>query len=122
MLHLLQDVLGRDDQDAFTTATSHQLRQDHADLQRLAQPDSVGEQDTRADVLRVERLGDRRPLVSQGIGEHVGRDGQVLVPVRNWRLSDQCLQPQSGVAVARRAVGDHFRFLRILHLDLVETG
>ena len=43
-LHLLQDVLGGDDEDPLTPTTAYQLGQDHSDLDRLAQADSVGEQ------------------------------------------------------------------------------
>ena len=56
VLHLLEDVLRGDDQDAFTAAAPDQLGQDHADLEGLAEADGVGEQDPRAEVLGVERL------------------------------------------------------------------
>ena len=48
LLELLEDLLRGDDQDPVAAAAADQLGEDQPDLQRLAQPDHVGEQDARA--------------------------------------------------------------------------
>ena len=65
VLHLLQHVPRGDDQDAFAAAAADQLGEDHADLEGLAQAHRVRDQNPRADVLRVQCLGDGDLLVLQ---------------------------------------------------------
>ena len=55
-LHLLEHVPRGDDEDALAAAAADELGEDHADLERLAEADGVGEQDPRAEVVRVEGL------------------------------------------------------------------
>ena len=76
VLHLLEHVPRRDDEDPLAAAAPDQLGEDHADLERLAEADRVGEQDARPEVRRVERLADGGLLVGERVGEHVGRDGE----------------------------------------------
>ena len=70
-----------DDQDPLTPAAADQLGQDHPDLQGLAEPNGVGQQDPRTEVLRIEGLSDGRELIGQAVGEPLGRD-------REGRISD----------------------------------
>ncbi len=60
---------------------------DHPDLKGLAQADRVGDQDLGPNVLGVGGFGDRGLLVGQGVGKHVGRDGEGLVSVGHRRLT-----------------------------------
>lgn len=62
----------------------------------LAQADRVGDQTSAADVLRIESLGHRGLLVGQCVGEHVGGDGQGLIPVGTGVLRISGFQPQPG--------------------------
>ena len=73
-------------------------------------------------MLGVEGLGDRGLLVGQGVSEHVGGDGEVLVSVRDRGFADQSLKPEPGVAVAGGPVGDHPGFFGVLDLDGVQAG
>ena len=77
VLHLLEHVTGRDDENAVAPAAAHELGQNHADLQGLAQAHGVSQEDTRAQVRRVQGLANRRQLVGQRVGEDVTDHGQV---------------------------------------------
>ncbi len=76
VLHLLQHVPGGDDEDPLAAAAADQLGEDHADLEGLAEPDGVGQQDPGPQVVRVERLAHGGLLVDQRIGQRLGRDGR----------------------------------------------
>ena len=93
MLHLLEHVTGRDDEDAVAPAAAHELGQDHADLQGLAQTYGVRQEDTRAQVRRVQGLANRGQLVGQRVGEDVTDHGQVGGARRERRLAQRRLQP-----------------------------
>ena len=93
-LHLLQHVARRDDEDPLAAAASDQLGEDHADLERLAEADRVGEQDPRAQVVGVERLADGGLLVGQRVEQALGGDGQARVGQRHGGLAQRRLEPQ----------------------------
>ena len=93
MLHLLEDVPGRDDQDSFSAAALDQLAEDHPDLERLAQADGVRDQDARADVATVQRLGNRDPLVVEAVGEHARGDAEPGVIEGCRRFAESGLEP-----------------------------
>ena len=98
-LHLLQDVPRGDDQDPLAPAAAYELGQDHPDLDGLAEADRVGEQDPRAEVLRIERLAHGGELVGQrsrrGPGSRPSSVGSV-----------------SGTAVLRSVASSHSRDCR----------
>ena len=122
MLHLLEHVAGRDDEDPLAPAAAHELGQDHADLQGLAQTDGVRQQDARAQVLRVQRLAHRGELVGQRIGQDVADDGQVRGARRQRRLAQRRLQPQAREPVADGGVGDDAGAARVHRDDAVDAG
>jgi hypothetical protein len=71
-LHLLQHVPERYHKNPLAAASTNQLRQDHPDLQRLAETDGVGQQDARSELVRIERLAHRGQLVGQRICQTLG--------------------------------------------------
>ena len=75
-LHLLEDVTRGDHEDPLAAAAADELGEDHPDLERLAEPDGVGEQDAGAEVLGVEGLAHGVELVGQRVGQALGRDGE----------------------------------------------
>ena len=117
-LHLLEDVPGRDDQDPLAAPAPDQLGQDHADLQRLAEPDRVGEQDARAQVRLVQRLADGGLLVAERVGEHVDADCEGGAVERDRGLAQRRLEPQPGPPVVRRVVGHHGRLGGVEHAQV----
>jgi hypothetical protein len=106
MLHLLEDVPRSDDKDAFGATTTGKFGDRHADLERLAQADRVGDQDARPQVFLVERLRDGSSLVLELVDEHPVRDGECWIAERHWRAAKRGLQPEPGAAVSRRVVRD----------------
>ena len=122
VLHLLEHVAGGDDEDAVTTSAADELRQDHADFERLAQAHGVGEEDARPKVRRVESLADGRQLVLEGVGQHAGRDREGRAVERDGRLAQRRLQPQAGAAVVMGVVGDEGGLGGVEDLDGVEAG
>ena len=122
MLHLLEHVTGRDDEDAVAPAAAHELGQDHTDLQGLAQAHGVSQEDARAQVRRVQGLANRRQLVGQRIGEDVTDHGQVGRGRRERRLAQRRLQPQSREPVTSGGVRDDPGAARIHRDNVVKTG
>ena len=127
VLHLLKHVPGRDDQDPLAAAAPDQLGQDHADLERLAKPHRVGEQDARAQVRLVEGLAHGGLLVAERVGEHVDADREGGPVERHRGLAQRRLEPQPGAPVVRRVVGHHARLGGVEHAQvgveaLVEAG
>lgn len=101
LLELLHDVLGRDDEDALSPAAADELRQDHADLQRLAQTDGIREQNARADALIGERRLHGGELIIQRVRQHLRGYLQLLLVQRHRCAAQRGLQPQAGVAKLR---------------------
>ncbi len=52
VLELFEDVARGDDEDLVALAAADQLRQDHPDLERLAETDGVGDQQAGAEAGR----------------------------------------------------------------------
>ena len=122
MLHLLEHVTGRDDENAVAPAAAHELGQNHADLQGLAQAHGVSQEDTRAQVRRVQGLANRRQLVGQRVGEDVTDHGQVGGGGREGRLAQRRLQPQAREPVTSGGVRDDPGAARIHRDDVVKTS
>ena len=99
VLHLLQHVSRGDHQDPLPAATADELGQDHADLERLAEADGVGQQDAGAQCRGVEGLGDGLVLIAELPGKHAGRDRQRVVAEGDGGLAERGLHPESGAAV-----------------------
>ena len=120
VLHLLQHVAGANDQDALTASASDQLRQDHADLERLAQPDRVGQQQPGPDRFGTQRPPDGRMLVLQRVCEGVHGYRQAIVRQRQRRLADGGFEPETCVPVAGRGIRAERGAARVQRLDGVE--
>ena len=99
VLHLLQHVSRGDDQDPLPAAAADELGEDHADLERLAEADGVGEEDAGPQCRGVEGLGDGLVLVAELAGEHAGRDGERVVAEGDGGLAEGGLHPEAGAAV-----------------------
>src|SRR5699024_6066177 len=119
-LHLLKDVLRRDDEDSLAAAAASQLRQDHADLDRLAEPHSVGEEDTRAEVVRAERELGRTLLVRERVGQGPRGHREVWFRDRYSCAAHHRLQPQPCGAEPRRVVGHHAGLPGVARNDAVK--
>ena len=74
VLELLEDVPGSDHQDAVAAPAPHQLGEHHADLERLAQADRVGDEQPWPQ--RLERSLDRAALVLELVEELPVAHGQ----------------------------------------------
>ena len=122
MLHLLEHVTGRDDEDAVAPTTAHELGQNHADLQGLAQAHGVSQEDAWAQVRRVQGLADCRQLVGQRVGEDIADHGQVGGGGREGRLAQRRLQPQAREPVTGGGVRDDPGVARIHRDDVVKTS
>ena len=85
MLELFEDVARGDDEDLVALAAADQLRQDHPDLERLAETDRVGDQQARAET--GQRLVGGAALVLEAVQELVLGDGEVGVRRRDRRLA-----------------------------------
>ena len=122
MLHLLQHMARADDEDPPAAAATDQLREDHADLESLAQAHRIRDQQARTDPLRVQGHLDGLALVREIIGEHLRGDGELGVVDRDRGLTQRRLDPETGAAVAGGGVGDDGRILGVLRRDRVESG
>lgn len=120
-LHLLEHVLRRHDEDAVASAPSDQFREDHADLDGLAQTHRVREQDARPQFVRVEGLRDRLELVVKGAGETAPCCLEARVRHRDRRLAQHRFEPQSASPESIRRIGDHSDRSRIDLVDAVES-
>lgn len=121
MLHLLQHMAGSDDQDPIPATPAHQLCQDHADLQGLAQADGISEQNTGPEIIRAQGLAHCAQLILQGVGQHIPHHRQLPARRGQRRLAERGLQPQAREAMADRGVGDNLRAARIHRLDAVDA-
>ena len=122
MLHLLEHVTRRDDEDTVAPATAHELGQNHADLQGLAQAHGVSQEDARAQVRRIQGLANRRQLVGQRVSEDVTDHGQVSGGRRERRLAQRRLQPQAREPVTSGGVRDDPSAARIHRDNVVKTS
>ena len=122
MLHLLEHVTGRDDENAVAPAAAHELGQNHADLQGLAQAHGVRQEDAWAQVRRVQGLANRRQLVGQRVSEDVTDHGQVSGGRRERRLAQRRLQPQAREPVTSGGIRDDPGAARIHRDDVVKTS
>ena len=120
MLHLLEHVLGRDDEDAITAPALDELGEDEADFDRFAEPDRVGKEDARPQVLRIEDLAHRCLLVLLGIDEHAIGHGEVRIFDSGCRLHQSRFQPELGVAIARALVVDEWSLSGVDRSDRVD--
>jgi len=122
VLHLLEHVTGRNDEDAVAPAAAHELGQNHADLQGLAQAHGVSQEDAWAQVRRVQGLANRRQLVGQRVSENVTDHGQVSGGRRERRLAQRRLQPQAREPVTGGGVRDDPGVARVHRDNVVKTS
>ncbi len=120
-LELLQHMGGRDHEDALTAPATDQLRERDADLQRLAQADHIGDQQSGLRVAHGQRqLGGAQlmllPVHQEGVGE---RDA--VLGLRQRGLADDRLQVEAGLGVLGGVVGDEPGLARVEHVDLVQA-
>ena len=114
VLHLLQHVPRRDDEDALAPAPPDQLGEDHADLEGLAEPDGVGQQDAGAAGSPGPAPGG--PLSAGSSTRPPGRRSTSSAPVSpsgTGVLRNRRLQPEPRGAVTRAVVGDDRRRRRV---------
>ena len=122
LLELLHDVLRGDDENAFATPAADQLREDHADLERLAQAHGIGDEDTWTQVVVAKRLAHCRKLIVEWIHQHALRHREAILVERYRRLTQRGLEPQARRAVTGGVVGDDLYLGGIEHLHVVERG
>ncbi len=122
VLHLLQDVAWRHDQDPFRAASPRELGQQHADFKRFSEPDGVRYQDPGPQIRPGQRLGHGTALVSELIQQHPVGNDQTLVVQRYRRLPQHRFQPQSRAPKLRRVIRHHLGFLRHQWAELIQVG
>ena len=120
VLELLEDVPRGDHQDALAAAAPDQLGEDHADLERLAEADRVGDQQPRPE--RLEGRLDRVPLVLELIEELPVSHGQAGLGRRQRGLADQRLEVQAAAPEPGSRVEHQGGVLRPQRLDVVQLG
>ncbi|MEV5049437.1 hypothetical protein AB0N20_33815 [Streptomyces griseoincarnatus] len=121
-LELLQDVRRRHHEDPLTPPAPDQLGQQDADLQRLAEPHHVGDEQPRLRVPHGEGELGRPQLVGLLVHEEAVGQREPVLGLRQRRLADHRLQIEAGLAVVGGAVGDQFGLARVEHLDVVEQA
>lgn len=87
-LKLRQHRLLREHQDAIGPAPAHQFSQDHADLDRLSQPDRIGQQQSRTQLLECQRH--RIDLILHGLERT--QPLQIRLDPRGRHLAKLCLE------------------------------
>lgn len=112
----------RDDENPRTPTPPNELRDDHADLERLAQPDGVGKQHPRPQPRRIQGLAHRPELVAQRIREHLLGDVQRRRMHGHRRLTQRGFQPQLRMTQPLRPVELGHDLRRIGHHDLIERS
>src|SRR6266511_1157194 len=120
VLELLEDVPGSDHQDAVAAPAPHQLGEHHADLERLAQADRVGDEQPWPQ--RLERGLDRVALVLELVEKLPVAHGQAGLGCRQRRLADQRLEVQPAAPEPWGRVEDEGGVLRAQRLHVVQLG
>jgi hypothetical protein len=120
VLELLEDVPRGHHQDPVAAAAPDQLGEDHADLERLAEADRVGDQQPRPECL--QRRLDRMPLVLKLVQELPMSHGQAGLGRRQQGLVDQRLEVQAAAPESGSRVQHQGGVLRPQRLDVVQLG
>ncbi len=97
-------MLRRDHQDPLAAPASDQLREEHPDLQRLAETHHVRDQYPRLRVLHRQCQLRRPQLVDLLVHEEVVRQRQPVLGLRQIRLPHDRFEEEPGPAVVRRVV------------------
>ena len=87
VLELLEDRPGGDDEDPLAAPAADELGEDHADLERLAEADAVGDEQPRPGLL--ERHRDRALLVLELVQQLPVPDGRPRLRDRKRRAAEQ---------------------------------
>ncbi len=114
VLELFQDGCGRDDEDAFASAPADQFAEQHSDLQGLAQPHHVTDQEARTQRVG-EGLGGGPELVVHAVQEEAVGQGQAALGLRQRGLAEHGLQEETAAPEVRRTIGDQLRVLGKQH-------
>ncbi len=114
LLELREHALHRRHEDASPAAAADELREQDARLERLAEPDRVGDQDPRA------RLLERQPGWLELEVHHVERGVAPEDRLGRGRrhASELALEVQPGLPVACGGVSDELCLARVEHRDL----
>ncbi len=121
MLHLLEHMARRDNQDPFSSAAPDQLGQYHADFQRLAQANRICQQNPRSQIRGVKRLSYGRLLIAEGIGQHVSGNRHRVPAQRYGGFAQGGLKPQPRPSVVVGIIGHDSGLGRVEHLNVVEA-
>ena len=117
LLELLEHLLRGHHQDPVAPAAADQLGEDQPDLQRLAQPHHVREEDARPEPFQRE-LG-RALLEGQRVEQEPVRQRQAALGLGQRGAAQGGFQEQPGHGEPRRLVGDEDGLLRLEELGLL---
>ena len=121
VLHLLQHVARRHDQNPPAAAPANQFGEDHADLQRLAQTHGIRDEQPGAQPTRFQGLLHRVALIGQRIRERMRGQGGLRIGDGQGRLAQRGLQPQPRLGVVRADVRDYPGLRGILRADGIDA-